>query len=180
MILLSAQNDKTRAARLSLHQQHRTAALDLARYFPVHVCWHTGNSTRKNFAALGNKFLQKIRVLIINRLHGDIDPPARHGSIGASKCRTAFWSFRLHVDLLGLPVQCSPPQKWVVFFLLQTIRRSWALFIARRHVTRRRLAKRLSFGAFKGNNLLCHKPRSLLRFRWSSFLLLRFSAFLLS
>ena len=104
--------------RLSLHQQHGTAALDFARDFPVHVCGHAGNATRQNFAALRNKFFQKIRVLVIDCLEGDIDPAPRHGTIGAAKCGTAFWSFWLHSWLPGLAVQGTLPQKRIVFFLL--------------------------------------------------------------
>jgi hypothetical protein len=80
--------------------------------------------------------------------------------------------------MLGLSVQGVPPQKRIVFFLLQAIWRPWTFLIARRHVTRRRLSKRFSFGAFEGNNLLWHEPRSLLHFRRSGLLLLGFGAFL--
>jgi hypothetical protein len=82
--------------------------------------------------------------------------------------------------MLGLSVQCVPPQKRIVFFLLQAIRGSWALLITRRHVTRRRLPKRFSFGTFKGNDLLSHNSRSLLHFRRSGLLLLGLGAFFLS
>ena len=162
-----------------LHQQHRTAALYFARDFPVHVCGHPSNSTRQNFAALRDKFLQEIRVLVIYCLHGDIDPSARHGPIGAAKCGTAFWSFRLHRLLLSFPVQGAPPQKRIVFFLLQAIRCPWTFLIALRHVARRRLTECFSFGAFEGNNFLGHELGSLLHFRRSGFLLLGFRAFLL-
>ena len=163
---------------LLLHQQHRTAALDFTRDFPVHVCGHAGNSTRQNFAALRDKFFQKIRVLVIDCLHGDIDPAARHGPIGAAKCGTAFWSFRLHRLLLSLPVQRAPPQKRIVFFLLQAIRCPRTFLIALRHVARRRLPECFSFGAFEGNNFLGHERRSLLHFRRSGLLLLGFGTLL--
>src|SRR5215475_8434443 len=80
--------------------------------------------------------------------------------------------------MLDLPVQGAPPQKRIVFFLLQAIWRSWTFLIALGHVTRRRLPERFSFGAFEGNNLLRHKRRSLLHFRRSGLLLLGFGAFL--
>lgn len=95
--------------RLSLHQEHGTAAFDFARDFPVHVCGHAGNATRQNFAALADEFFQKIRVLVIDCLQGDIGPAPRHGPIGAAKCGTAFWSFWLHGWLPGLAVQGAPP-----------------------------------------------------------------------
>jgi hypothetical protein len=116
-MLRSAQNDKRRW-RLLLHQKHGTAALDFTRDFSMDVRGHAGNATRQNLAALRNEFFQKIGVLVIDRLHGDIDPAPRHGPIGAAKCRTAFWSFRLHGWLPGLAVQSALPQKRIVFFLL--------------------------------------------------------------
>jgi len=75
-------------------------------------------------------------------------------------------------------MQGVPPQKGIVFFLLQAIRRPWTFLITRRHITRRRLPKRFSFGAFEHNNFLRHKRRSLLHFRRSGLLLLGFGAFL--
>src|SRR5262245_46861837 len=94
--------------------------------------------------------------------------------------RNGVLAFSAASLMLGLSVQGVPPQKRIVFFLLQAIWRSWAFFIARRHVTRGRLPKRFSFGAFEGDNLLGHKPRSLLYFRRSGLLLLRLGAFFLS
>ena len=87
--------------RLSLHQEDGTATLDFARDLSMHVRWHAGNATRQNLAALRDKFFQKIRVLVINCLHGDIDTAPRHGPIGAAKCGTAFWRFRLHDYLVS-------------------------------------------------------------------------------
>jgi hypothetical protein len=115
-MLRFAQDDKRRW-RLLLHQKHGTAALDFTRDFSMHVRRHAGNATRQNLAALRDKFFQKVRILIIDRLHGDIDPAPRHGPIGAAKCRTAFWSLGLHGWLPGLAVQSPLPQKRIVFFL---------------------------------------------------------------
>jgi hypothetical protein len=153
----------------------------------MHVRGHTGNSTRQNLAALRDEFFQKIRILVIDCLHGDIDPAPWHGPIGAAKCGTAFWSFRLHADYFtgldydsvpGLPVQSAPAQKWIVFFLFEPVWSARTFLVARRHITRRRLPKRFSFGAFKGNDFLRHECRSLLHFRGSGFLLLGIGAFL--
>ena len=109
---------RQRSAAKLLHQQDRPAALDFTRDLSMHVGGHAGNATRQNLAALRNKFLQKIRILIIDRLHCDIDSAPRHGPIGAAKCRTTFWSFRLHGWLPCLAVQSALPQKRIVFFLL--------------------------------------------------------------
>ena len=89
-----------RAPLQLLHQQHGPAALDFARDLTMKMRRHAGDAARKNLATLGDKFLQEIRVLVIDRLHGDIDSTPRHGTISAAKCRTAFWSFRLHTVYL--------------------------------------------------------------------------------
>jgi len=158
-----------------LHQQHRTAALDLARYFPVHVCRHAGDATGKNFAALGDEFFQQIRIFVIDGLHRDVDPAPRHGPISAAKCGTAFWRFRLHCWLFGFAVQGVPPQKRIVFFLLQPVRCARTFLVASGHVPRGRFPKRLSLRALESYNLLRHRSL-LLHLRWSSFFLLRLGA----
>src|SRR4029077_9178490 len=80
-----------------LHQQGRAAALDFARYPAVKMGRHTGDAPRENLAALADEFFQKIGVLVIDRLDGDVDPSPRHGAIGAAKSRTAFGGLWLHV-----------------------------------------------------------------------------------
>jgi len=57
---------------------------------------HAGDAAGENFAALGHEFLQEIGIFVIDRLDRDIDPAARHGAIGAAKCRSAFGGFGLH------------------------------------------------------------------------------------
>ena len=78
------------------HQKHRAAALDFPRDFTVHVCRHSGNATRQDFATFGNELFQQIWILVIDRLDRDVDTAPRHGSIGAAKGGTAFCGFRLH------------------------------------------------------------------------------------
>ena len=68
-----------------LHQQHRSAALDLTRDFAVHVCWHASHAAGKNFAAFGDEFFQEIWVLIIDRFESDVDAASRHWPIGTTE-----------------------------------------------------------------------------------------------
>jgi hypothetical protein len=82
--------------RSLLHQQDRTAALDLARNLAVHVGRHAGNTARQDLSALGDKFAEQIRVLVIDRLGRNIDATAGHGAVGAAESGTAFGGFRLH------------------------------------------------------------------------------------
>src|SRR2546429_3244271 len=117
------------------------------------------------------EFLQQIRILVIDCFHGDVDPASRHGPIRAAKCGTTFWRFGLHGWLFGLAMQCAPPQKRIVFFLLQPVRRARTFLVTTRHITRRRCPKRLGLRAFESDNLLRHRTL-LLRLRWSSFFLL--------
>jgi hypothetical protein len=84
------------AAAMLLHQQHRTAAFDFARDFPVHMRRHSCNSPRQNFAALGHELFQQIGILVIDCFRRDIDAAARHGAIGASKSGAAFGGLWLH------------------------------------------------------------------------------------
>ena len=53
-------------------------------------------------------------------------------------------------------MQGVPPQKGIVFFLLETVRGSRALLIACAHVARYGGAKRLRFGTFQRYNFLRH------------------------
>src|SRR4051812_39073858 len=71
-----------------------------------------------------------------------------------------------------------PLQKRIVFFLLEPVRGARALFIARCHVTRRRLAEGLGLGAFKSDDFLGHEL--LLGVVRLGFLFLALGAFLLS
>src|SRR6266540_1022792 len=85
-----------RVVRVSLHQQHRAAALNLAGDFPMHVCRHPGYATWKNFATFSDEFFEEIGILVIDCFEGNIDPAPRHWTIGATERGTAFWRFWLH------------------------------------------------------------------------------------
>jgi hypothetical protein len=114
----------------------------------VHVRGHAGHAARQNLAALSDEFSQEIGIFVIDRFQGDVNPAARHGAIGAAERGTAFGSFWLHLKLSCLAVERVPPQKWIVFFLFQTIGRARAFFVPRGRVARNRLAERLGLGAF--------------------------------
>ncbi len=146
---------------LSLHQQHRSAALDLARDFAVHVCWHAGHAARKNLAAFADEFFQEIRIFVIDCFERNIDPTPWHWSISAAERGTALWRFWLHWWLLGFAVQRVSPQKRIVFLFLQAVRRARTFFISRGHVTRGGFAQSFRLGAFKSDNFLRHSCYSL-------------------
>jgi hypothetical protein len=57
---------------------------------------HAGNAARKNFAAFCDKFFKEIGIFVVDGLNGNVDSPARHGTIGAAKGGTAFGGFRTH------------------------------------------------------------------------------------
>src|SRR5215467_4572376 len=90
------------APRHLLHQQHGTAAFDFARDLPVHVRRHASDTTRQDFPALGHKFFQQIRILVIDRFRRDIDSTSRHATIGAPESRAAFGGLWLH-QISGSP-----------------------------------------------------------------------------
>lgn len=83
-------------SRLSLHQKHGAAAFDFARDLAVHVGRHASHPARKDFATLGDEFLQKIGVLVIDRFESNIDPAPRHGTVGTAEGGPALWGFWLH------------------------------------------------------------------------------------
>jgi hypothetical protein len=90
--------------RLQLfHQEDGAAALDLAGDPAMQMRRHAGDAARENFAAFGDKFFQHIRVFVINRFDRDVDSPARHGAIRASKCGTTLGSFGLHGWFTSFP-----------------------------------------------------------------------------
>ena len=122
----------------------------------MHVRGHAGDAAWQNLAALSDEFSEEIRILVIDRFHGNVDPAARHRAIGAAERGTAFGSFWLHLKLSRLAVEGVPLQKRIVFLLFQTIGRARAFFVPRGRVARDRLAERLGFGAFEGNNFLRH------------------------
>jgi hypothetical protein len=143
--------------RLQLfHQEDGAAALDLAGDPAMQMRRHASDAARENFAALGDKFFQHIRVFVINRFDRNVDSPPRHGAIRASKGGTTLGSFGLHGWLLRFPMESMPLQEWIVFLFLEPIGRARALLVSRGHVTRRRLAERFRLGAFQSNNFLGH------------------------
>jgi len=140
-----------------LHQQHRTAAFDFACDPAVHVRRHTGNAPGQNLPALGDKFLQQIGILVVDRFGGDIDAAPGHRAIGPAESRTAFGGLRLHGCLPRFAVKGMPPQERIVFLFFEPIGCARAFLITRAHVARDRLAERFGFRAFESDNLLRHK-----------------------
>src|SRR5437762_2640718 len=69
---------------------------------------HARDATGENLAALGDKFFQEIRVLVVDRFDGDVDPAARHGTISAAEGGTAFGGFGLHGELLRFAMKRVP------------------------------------------------------------------------
>ena len=90
------------------HQENRPAALDFTGDSAVQLRGHARDATGENLAALGDKFFQEIRVLVVDRFDGDVDPAARHGTIGAAEGGTAFGGFGLHGELLRFAMKRVP------------------------------------------------------------------------
>ena len=106
--------DAAQEALRLLHQKDRACAFDFAGDFPVHVRRHTRDSTRKDFSAFGNELLEKIGVLVVDSLSRDVDATTGHDAVCSTEIRSAFSGFRFH-ELFGLPVQCVPAEKRIVF-----------------------------------------------------------------
>ena len=82
--------------RSLLHQEHRAAALDLARDLAMQMRRHAGDPAWKNFAALCDEFFKEIGIFVVDGLDGNVDSTTRHGAIGAAKGGTALGGFRAH------------------------------------------------------------------------------------
>ena len=119
----------------SLHQQHRTAALDFARDFAVQMRGHARDTAWKDFAAFGDEFFQEIGIFVINSLNGNIDSPTRHGAIRPAEGGTAFGGFR--TLSFRFAVQCVPSQERIVFLFLKPIRCARAFLVPGGHVARK-------------------------------------------
>jgi len=57
---------------------------------------HAGDAAGEDLPALSDEFFQQVRILVIDRLNGDVDPAARHRAISAAESGTAFGSLGLH------------------------------------------------------------------------------------
>ena len=90
------------------HQEHRPAALDFAGDSAVQLRGHARDAAGENFAALSDEFFQEIRVLVVDRFDGDVDPAARHGTIGAAESGTTFGGLGLHGELLRFAMERVP------------------------------------------------------------------------
>ena len=78
------------------HQEHGAAALDFAGDLAMQMRGHARHAAGEDFAALSHKFFKEIRIFVIDRLDGDVDPAARHGTIGAAESGTAFGGLGSH------------------------------------------------------------------------------------
>ena len=75
---------------LLFHQESSAGALDLAGDLAVKVGSETGETAGKDLAALGGELLEKIGILEVDGLGGDVEPAARHGTVGAAKVGSAL------------------------------------------------------------------------------------------
>ncbi len=139
---------------------------------------HASDAAGKNFAALSDEFFQEIRILVIDRLDGDIDSTARHGAIGAAESGTTFGGLGLHRQLLGFAVKRMPFYKRVVFLFLEAIGRARTFLVPRGRVTRDWFAQRFCLGAFESDNFLRHFALFFC-LGWCGFFFLSLAAFLI-
>jgi len=67
------------------HQQNGARTLNFTRNLAMKVGRHSCHTSWKDLAAFRHKFLQQIRVLVINRFRRDINPAPGHNAICAAK-----------------------------------------------------------------------------------------------
>src|SRR5271165_666999 len=116
---------------------------------------HARYSARKNFPALSDKFLEEIRIFVVDCLCRDIDSTARHDAVCASEVRPAFGGFRFH-RLFNLPVQGATVEKRIVFLFFQATGRVGAFLVSRRDIPGNRLTFRSRFCALQSNDIPWH------------------------
>ena len=116
---------------------------------------HPGHSSRQDFAAFGDEFLEQVRVFVIDGFCGNIDATARHDPVGSSEIRSAFGIFRFHY-LLHLPMKGASAKKRIVLFLLQAAGCIKAFFVTCGHVTRYRFTFRFRLRALKSDDISRH------------------------
>ena len=75
------------------HQEGSTGALDLTGDFTMKVGCQTSQTTGKDLAALRGELLEKVGILEINRIRGDVEATARHAAVGSAEVGAALWCF---------------------------------------------------------------------------------------
>ncbi len=155
-----------------LHQESSAGALDLTGDLAVKMGCKSCQATRKNLATLCGEFLQEVGILEINGLGGDVEPTARHATVGAAEIGAALWClwyahgvFSVLIlkrisCLLGLPMERVAAEIGIVFFLLEAPRGAEALLVAGRGVPGNGLSFGNRFGAFKSDDIAWHKNDS--------------------
>jgi hypothetical protein len=116
---------------------------------------HSSHAARQDLSAFSDKFLEQIWIFVVDGLGGNIDPPARHNSIGPSEVGSAFGGFGFHY-LFHLPMKGTAFQERIVFFLFQSTWRVEALFVTRGDITRSRFAFRFRLRTLNSNDIPRH------------------------
>jgi hypothetical protein len=116
---------------------------------------HSSHTAGQDFSAFSDKFFQQIWILVVDGLGGNVDPAARHDSIGAPEIGSAFGVFWFHY-LFHLPMKSAALQERIVFFLFQSAWSVEALFVTRGDITRSRFAFRFRLRALNSNDIPRH------------------------
>ena len=77
----------------SRHEVDSAGALDLTGDFTMKVGCQTSQTTGKDLAALRGELLEKVGILEINRIRGDVEATARHAAVGSAEVGAALWCF---------------------------------------------------------------------------------------
>jgi hypothetical protein len=117
---------------------------------------HSSHAAGQDFSAFSDKFFQQIGILVVDGLGGNVDPTARHDTIGTSEIRSAFSGFGFHY-LFHLPMKSAALQERIVFFLFQSTWRVEAFFVTRGDITRSRFAFRFRLRALNSNDVPGHE-----------------------
>jgi len=74
-----------------LHQESSAGALDLTGDLAVKVCCKSGQAAGKDLAGLGGELLEKIGILEVDRVGGNVQATAWHAAVGAAEVAAALF-----------------------------------------------------------------------------------------
>lgn len=126
---------------------------------------HSGHAAGKDLAGLGGELLEKVGILEVDRIGGDVEATAWHGAVGLTEIAATLWGLGcthgekrvLKRPLLGLAVEGVALEVRIVLLLLEAARGIEALLVTGRDVAGDGLAFGNRFGALEDDDVAWHK-----------------------
>ena len=130
----------------------------------MQVSCEAGHAARKDLTGFGRELTEKLRVLEVDRVGGDVEATAGHAAVGLTEIAATLFCFwcahcfeKFGVPLLGFAVEGVTLEVRVVLLFLKTARGIEALLVACRDVSGDGLAFGNRFGALEDDDVAWHK-----------------------